>query len=251
MEMEEFSGEVDWIGIERDVRIEKCKELFVAAKHVAAITGQSIEAMIIEALGGNVILGTDYDRNFQKGVIGAPRAEMIHEWLALNHFALAQSKAPELFQHERQSQWELFLQSHTVEGGLRAIPADQLGIASRKPPADGVATFRIGQPFVFELTAPKPAHVLAFEEYKGVWHPLPLGPDERHLIVKVQVGLSILPRDTNGSAIPLREYDDAGLHCFAFVLCDGPRPRTDQKGLVAHAEKEWVAVNQMKIRVTA
>lgn len=205
---------------------------------------------LFEAAQGAPLSGTiDPYSNIKRGNFDRHRAAAIHEWLAQHHFEFAQAEAPDLFQYRRQSEWERFIEAHALVGGVKAIAADQLGIARRDLPAKDVTTFRIGQKFLFALSTAKPAHVVAFEHYADTWHPLPLGEDDRHLRIKVPTGETVLPRGVDGRQIPLMEHDDTGLHRFVFVLCFGPKPRTDQQSLIIYGQQHELAVHQAQTRI--
>ena len=245
----EECGEIDWLNLPRPERIERTKELYQAVRHVATVTGATVETLIEAAYGAPQVFSADPHRNFRKGELAAPKAQTIHRYLEQNHFELARLAAPELFQVNPRTAWEIFLDAHRVESGLSVVPATQLGIARRKPPEEDAAIFRIGQDFLFELHVPVAGHVVAFETYRGVWHPLPLGADERNLVVKVREGLRILPSTRGGTPIPLAEHDDAGLHEFTFLLCRGGRPPTDTKKLIRYAETAPVSAYQARTRI--
>ncbi|MFY0624589.1 MAG: hypothetical protein JXQ89_23170 [Pelagimonas sp.] len=154
-----------------------------------------------------------------------------------------------MFQTPRRSEWEMFLQTHAATGGIRAAAAEPFSIARRRQPEDDTAVFRIGQKFIFELTTPEPGYVVAFERYADEWHPLPLGADERNLKVRLPSGLSFLPRDGKGAAIPLCEYDDTGLHQFVFVVSKDQRLPVDRKSIVGLSKEADLIVYQVQTRV--
>ena len=146
------------------------------------------------------------------------------------------------------SDWERFTQDHKVDGGLKIVPAKQFGVARRSTPEEGSTALQLGQKYLFELTSPKPCHVVAFECFNDTWHPLGLGQEERVLRVKVPLGTSLLPRATDGTPIPLAEYDHPGLHRFVFVLSFGPKPPSNRKALIALAEHQQVEVVEVEVR---
>lgn len=109
--------------------------------------------------------------------------------------------------------------------------------------------FQLSQEYLFELTAPAPAYVVAFEEYQGKWHPLGIGETDNTLIVHVGTGATKLPCAKDGTPIPFMEHDQTGQHGFAFALCFGPKPPANQDNLMLYATDHKVAVMQVKMRV--
>jgi hypothetical protein len=81
------------------------------------------------------------------------------------------------------------------------------------------------------------------------WHPLPLGDDVRHLMVPLQVGPNTLPRNGKGAAIPLCEYDDTGVHQFAFVVSQNQRLPVDRKSIVGLSKEADLIVYQVQTRI--
>lgn len=240
--------EIDWLGLSSQERVEPTKQLYRILRDLHVQIGGRFDDLFEEAQ--NAPLGETLDpySNIKRGIYDRRKAQAIHEWLARNHFAFAQSKAQALFQHQRVSDWERFIAAHKVEGGLRVIPAKQLGMARRSPPKDGATILQLGQEYLFELTASEPCHVLAFECASDTWHPLGLGQEDLVLRVKVPSGTSLLPRGQDGTPIPLAEYDQPGLHRFIFVLCPGPKLPTDQKSLIKYATHNQLAVCQATVR---
>lgn len=241
-------SEIDWLGLSSQERVEPTKQLYRILRDLHVTLGGRFDDLFEEAQ--NAPLGETLDpySNIKKGIYDRRKAQAIHEWLAKNHFAFAQSKAPALFQYQRVSDWERFIEANKVDGGLRIIPAKQFGIARRSPPKDGATVFQLGQDYLFELTAAEPCHVVAFECVNDTWHPLGLGQEDHVLRVKVPSGSSILPRASDGTPIPLAEYDHPGLHRFVFVLCFGSKPLTEQKALIKYVEQHQVEVHEAIIR---
>ncbi len=245
------ASEFDWLNTSVRDREEPTKALYQILREVSRQSGIQFETLLEQAQKSPMSHAEDALRNFRRGRIAKERAMLIHEWLAKEHFDLAQQITPYLFQYRRVSNWETFLTKHTVEGGVTAKPAAEFGLARRDPPADGIPIFRIGQEFLFELQSSAPAYVLAFEGYQNKWHPLPLGQNECDLRVRMPEGVSLLPCDGDGAIIPLAEYDDTGEHRFVFVLCFGPKPLRDQSSLITYAEEHPLTVYQTKTLIIA
>ena len=241
--------EVNWADASVADRRGPTKALYAVLRDVAKHQGLRFDHLIAEAQGSPIADTEDPHRNFRRGEIAWQKAQSIHEWLAMNHFEFAQDRAPELFQTPRRSAWDVFIKTHAVEGSVRAFAVEPFAIARREPPADDTPVFRIGQKFAFELTTEDSGYVVAFEHYADEWHPLPLGDDLRHLTVPLKVGSNTLPRDGKGSAIPLSEYDDAGVHQFAFVVSKDQRLPVDRKSIVELSKDAKLIVYQVQTRI--
>ncbi|MDW3181634.1 hypothetical protein [Roseobacter sp.] len=238
-EIIENPDEFDWMKASRQKRIEPSKALYRALRAVSDVTGEHIDILMDQAFGETVTLGTDYISNFRRGNIAAGRAMMIHCWLEQNHFDVAKEATPELFRVNPKSAWELFVEKHAKTDGLRIIPMKrQMGILSRARNAPKIVKkLRLGQCFCFELDSPINGTVVAFEEYRGKWHPLPLGADERRLRVLVNERVQMLPRDEVGNPIELEELHDTGQHQYVFVISTDKDIPITMKG-IAHTSSE-------------
>jgi len=241
--------EVDWANASVADRRRPTKALYMVLRELAKHLGARFDDLVVEAQGSPISDTEDPHRNFRRGEIAWQKAQTMHEWLAGNHYDFGQAKAPEMFQIPRRSEWEMFLQAHAATGGIRAMAVEPFAIARRDPPEDEATVFRIGQKFVFELTTPEPSYVVAFERYAAEWHPLPLAADVRNLKVQLRDGLNILPRDGKGAAIPLCEYDDTGLHQFAFVVSQDQRLPVDRKSIVAFSKDADIVVYLVQTRI--
>lgn len=241
--------ELDWHSLSAAQRKGPTKALYSILRKLHAHRGGRFDDLFEQAQGVPLSQGIDPYSNIKRGVYDRNKMRNIHEWLAVNHFAFAQSEAPELFQYPRRSAWDVFLESYTVEGGLRVVQTNQLGIASRKPPQDGATPLRISQPFLFELTAPEAAYAMAFEEHEGTWHPMALGETDTTMIIHVGTGTTHLPQTSDGVPIPLMEHDHTGRHRFAFVLCFGLKPLAGQKAVMDYANDHRVCVMKTETRI--
>ena len=56
--------------------------LYHVARAVADTTNLSVEAIMEQAFGHKLMVGTDYLSNFRSGAIGRPKAKLIHAWIA-------------------------------------------------------------------------------------------------------------------------------------------------------------------------
>ncbi|WP_299733131.1 hypothetical protein [uncultured Tateyamaria sp.] len=243
--------ELDWLALSAQERRGPTKTLYELLRALHRSQGGRFDDLFEQAQGVPLSQGIDPYSNIKRGVYDRHKMRSIHEWLATHHFTFAQKEAPKLFQYPRRDPWDVFLDTYAVEGGVQIIPADQFGIASRKPPQDGIPTFRLGQKYLFELTASKPTHVIAFEEYEQKWHPLALGDADKDLIVHVGTGKSKLPSTKDGRPIPLMEHDQTGQHRFAFILCFGGKPPTGRDALIGYAAENEVAVQLASMRIKA
>ncbi|WP_298976572.1 hypothetical protein [uncultured Roseobacter sp.] len=241
--------EFDWHRASAELRKTPTKTLYRILRDLHQQVGGRFDDLFEKAQGVPLTVSLDPYCNIKRGVYDRTKMQNIHEWLATNHFAFAQVQAPDLFQYPRRDPWEVFLEDHAFDGGLSINPADGFGIASRKPREDTLPEFRVGQTYLFELTAPQTTYVLAFEEYDAKWYPLGLGETKKDFIVQVGRGTTKLPCTKDGIPIPLSENDHPGIHRFAFVLCLGPKPPIGQQALMRHAEANDVTVMQISMRV--
>lgn len=249
--MDKNIEEFDWTTASREDRIEPTKALYKALRTASDVTGQSIDAMIIEALGQNIELGTDYISNFRRGNIAAGRAMLIHRWLERHHFDIAQDASPDLFQIDPVSAWDQFINDQAEPDKLTVIPLrDDMGIVQRAADiSDQMPTLRLGQNFYLELDCPCDGMLVAFQGYAGQWHPLPLAEDKRRLRIPVTTGTQPLPRNAKGEPIPIVEVDDAGVHRFIAVLSENRDLPTVSTDIMGHHKEHPVKVFDVRVAV--
>jgi len=242
--------EVDWQNASVQDRIAPNKALFRLMVLLSKKLDVHFDVLLEEAQEKPVTTAGDPHRNFRRGEIARERSQKIHEWIARNHFDWAQEEAPELFQVPRKSDWDQFLENAVFEDGLAVVDPLGLGIASRLPPEDmdGV-TLRLGQAYGFELVADSLGQAVAFEEYGGTWHPLPLGETPESLKADLRLGKNHLPRTGNGKAMTLYEHHDSGPHRFIFVVREGRKLPVDRKSIAKLAKTTPLHVYEARTHV--
>ncbi len=247
--MSEFH-EVDWQNASVQDRIAPNKALFRLMVQLSKKLDVHFDVLLEEAQEKPVTTAGDPHRNFRRGEIAKERSHKIHEWIGRNHFEWAQQEAPELFQVLRKSDWDQFLEDAVFQDGLAVVDPSGFGIASRLPPEEmGGVTLRLGQAYGFELVADSLGQVVAFEEYGGIWHTLPLGETPVSLKADLELGKNLLPRTGNGKAMPLYEHHDSGLHRFIFVVREGGKLPVDRKSIAKLAKTTLLLVYQAKTYV--
>ncbi|ABG31462.1 hypothetical protein CEP88_19000 [Roseobacter denitrificans] len=248
--MDKNSGDIDWDQLPKDQRIDLTKNLFKAVSGVADLNSITIAELIDQAFLGLPKVGTDYDSNFRRGNVSAAKAMLMHRWLEENHFELAKTFAPELFQMNPKRAWNRFLDSRSVDGGLRIVQMkNEFGIAQRADKMRKVSkALRFGDAFCLELTSDRFGHAIAFQGYRGKYYPLALSGDERRLRIAITDGVQLLLRDLKGQPNPLVEMDDAGDHRFVVITSPDKNLPTDQRRLASRFDDEGLQVFHTDVR---
>lgn len=164
---------------------------------------------------------TYYNDNFTKGRIAWKNAHRIYEWVQANHLEFAAQLDPALFDAAHRTDWEAFLLTAGQYGSAHVVlPKGGRNLVQR---ADDHPIFeqpiKLGQKFFFLLRNRVVGSVLALEEYKGRWHPFPLGSDDINLAVSCMTGKQPLPYNpATGQPILLSEMDHTGKHGFVFLV---------------------------------
>lgn len=195
--------------------------LYHVARAIADTTDLSVEAIMEQAFGHKLMVGTDYLSNFRSGAIGRPKAKLIHAWIAEHHAETAHATEPRLFPKPHTNAWEDYLEEHALQGKLSIARFDtSMGLVQRKrrqPKPDEM--LKLGEEFCFHLESAMDGHAVAFQVYKGMVHPLPLGSNEEP-VTAIQMGEQFLPQDTEGNPEKLTEANDLGLHRFIVAVAD-------------------------------
>lgn len=195
--------------------------LYLVARAVADTTDLSVEAIMEQAFGHKLMVGTDYLSNFRSGAIGRPKAKLIHAWIAEHHAETAHAVDPRLFPKMHTDAWSDYLKIHAVHGRLSIARFDRsMGLVQRKrnrPKPDEV--LRLGEEFCFHLDNDIKGHASAFQLYKGILHPLPLGLNDDPTTA-ISRGEQFLPLDDKGFPEKLTEANDLGLHQFIFAVVE-------------------------------
>ena len=151
--------------------------LYHVARSVADTTNLSVEAIMEEAFGHKLMVGTDYLSNFRSGAIGRPKAMLIHAWIAEHHSETAHAVDPRLFSKPHTNAWGDYLKEHAIVGKLQIARFDKsMGLLQRKrtqPVPEEV--LKLGEEFCFQLDSEIIGHAVAFQMYEGTMHQLPLG----------------------------------------------------------------------------
>ena len=249
--MDKNSGDIDWMQLTKAERVVLIKDLYQAVRGVADLTSTTVVQLIDQALQGLPAVGTDYESNFRRGNIAAAKAALIHRWLEENHFDLARTFAPDLFQTNPKSAWELFIDAKAATGRLSVVQLkSNAGLIERDDQLLEVGeTLRLTQRFCFELRSELKGVALAFQKYNHEWHNLPLGADSRNLKGSVTDSPQVLPHDKDGKPIGLRENNDTGQHEFVIVVSEDRKLPTDMNKLAQLGEDgERVEVHRIAVR---
>lgn len=195
--------------------------LYHVARAIADTTNQSVEAIMEQAFGHKLMVGTDYLSNFRSGAIGRPKAKLIHAWIAEHHVETANAVDPRLFPKQHTNAWADYLENHAKAGALQIARFDNsMGLVQRKrtqPVSQEV--LKLGEEFCFRLDSEIEGCAVAFQMYEDTMHPLPLGLDGE-LTTKICAGEQFLPLDENGSPDKLSEICDLGQHRFVVAVND-------------------------------
>lgn len=193
--------------------------LYHVARAIADTTNLSVEAIMEQAFGHKLMVGTDYLSNFRSGAIGRPKAKLIHAWIAEHHAETAYAIDPKLFPKLNTNAWNDYLAEHAIHGKLRIARFDKtMGLVQRKASQPKPEeTLKLGEEFCFHLDSEISGHAVAFQEYDGVMHPLSLGQDDA-LATIIEIGEQFLPLGNNGCPEKLSETSDLGHHRFVVVV---------------------------------
>ena len=127
--------------------------LYQVARAVAETTNLSVEAIMEQAFGHKLMVGTDYLSNFRSGAIGRPKAKMIHACIAKHHAETAHAVDPKLFPKAHTDIWADYLEKHAIRGRLSIARFDKsMGLVQRKrnqPKPDEI--LKLGEEFCFHF----------------------------------------------------------------------------------------------------
>ncbi|MEN8874908.1 MAG: hypothetical protein ABF285_12685 [Pacificibacter sp.] len=198
--------------------------LYLVARAVADTTNLSVEAIMEQAFGHKLMVGTDYLSNFRSGAIGRPKAKLIHAWIAEHHAETAHAVDPKLFPKPHTDAWDDYLAEHAIHGKLRIarFGRTEMGLVQRakdQPRPDEVLKLR--EEFCFYLESDREGYAVAFQGYAGRWHSLSIGPHEE-IAVAISAGENFLPLDDKNQPEILSEANDLGLHKFVVAATKDP-----------------------------
>lgn len=207
--------DIDWLKASKTERA----ALYRVTRAVALASDQSVEGIIEQAVGRTLTTGVDYLSNFRQGKIARAKAKLIYAWIAKHHIDTANVIAPDMFPVSSLSAWGQYLDEHAIFGKLRIRRFDKtMGLVQRKasqPKPEEV--LKLGEEFCFHLDSEISGYAVAFQEYDGVIHSLPLGLNNQPTTA-IEAGGEFLPLDDNGRPEKLSEASDFGHHRFVVVV---------------------------------
>lgn len=211
-ETENEAQVVDWSRADNEER----KALFKATKYVAKASGMPWQNFINTALGTN----KDWDSsNLYNGKLDREFSQTLYDYLAEHHYELAQKANETLFPYRVVRDIEAYIAEAAHHGRLHIVPmTDELGLVKRKSqhlPPDAV--LKLDESFCLELDAINSGFAVAFQGYKGNWHPLPLGADGEEQACRIKEGTQLLPQTAEGQPDPMSEEEDLGIHHFLIL----------------------------------
>ena len=195
--------------------------LYQVARAVADTTNLSVEAIMEQAFGHKLMVGTDYLSNFRSGAIGRPKAKLIHAWIAEHHSETAHAINPRFFPKQHTNAWADYLENHAIKGKLSLTRFDKsMGLVQRKRNQPKPEDFlKLGEAFCFHLCSEIRGYAVAFQMYKGAMHQLPLGLDGE-ILTSIHRGEQFLPIDETGKPEKLVEMNDLGQHRFIVAVTE-------------------------------
>ncbi len=194
--------------------------LYHVARAVADTTDLSVEAIMEQAFGHKLMVGTDYLSNFRSGAIGRPKAKLIHAWIAEHHAETAHAVDPRLFPKSHTDAWDSYVEAHGIRGQLQIkhFTKDELNLIKKvKDRGAPDATLKLGEEFCFFLRSDAHAHAIGLERHKGKWHVMPLG-ESGSPTFQLRSDEPHFPIDAKGGIERLSEESDMGMHRFAFFV---------------------------------
>jgi hypothetical protein len=194
--------------------------LYLVARAVADTNNLSVEAIMEQAFGHKLMVGTDYLSNFRSGAIGRPKAKLIHAWIAEHHADTAHAVDPKLFPKPHTDAWGEYVEAHGIHGQLqiKRFTKDELNLIKKVKDREAPdSTLKLGEEFCFFLRSDADAHAIGFERYNGKWHAMPLGTNGSH-IFQLHRDEPHFPMDASGAIERLSEESDLDLHRFVFVV---------------------------------
>jgi hypothetical protein len=194
--------------------------LYLVARAVADTTNLSVEAIMEQAFGHKLMVGTDYLSNFRSGAIGRPKAKLIHAWIAEHHAETAHAVDPRLFPKPHTDAWDDYVEAHGIRGQLqiKRFTKNELNLIKKVKDRDAPdATLKLGEEFCFFLRSDTNANAIGFERYDEKWHVMPLGSNGSHNF-QLHRDEPHFPMDASGAIERLSEEADMGMHRFVFVV---------------------------------
>ncbi|MCG7492488.1 hypothetical protein [Thalassobius sp. Cn5-15] len=194
--------------------------LYLVARAIADAANTSVEAIMEQAFGHELVAGTDYLSNFRSGTIGRPKAKLIHAWIAEHHLSAANAVDPNLFPKPHTNAWDEHLNQNAISGRLKLVRFSQssFGLVERaRETTASDETIKLGEPFCLQLSCVDAGYSAAFQIYAGKWHSLPLVSDGS-LTIQLEAGDQLLPIAADAKPDPIVERHDAGPHKFVVLI---------------------------------
>lgn len=194
--------------------------LYHVARAIADTTNMSVEAIMEQAFGHRLMVGTDYLSNFRSGTIGRPKAKLIHAWIAEHHTETAHAVDPRLFPKTNTNAWDDCIEERGIRGQLqiKRFAKGELNLIKKVKDRDAPdVALKLGEEFCFFLRSDFHAYAIGFERYKGEWYVMPLGPNGSQTF-QLQCDEPHFPIDAKGEIERLSEESDLEMHRFAFIV---------------------------------
>ena len=214
--MQIFPKEIDWLNATKEDR----KVLYRVCGVIAHRQGDGVGGLLDQVFGGRQHYGTDYMANFRQGKIARSKAHLIYVWICENHFKTAHSTAPYYFPMAHTDALGAFLKDRAIRGKLRIVQGTSWrGLVQRASEVSAVnICLRLGEEFCFALESSTSGVAVAFQGYKGKWHPIALGAGGKTLEANIFEEFHLLPMDKNYLPVALVEVEDAGVHDFVIAV---------------------------------
>ena len=200
--------------------VENKRALYQVLKAIRAVTDMEYIHMYEAAHGSMIGHGNDDRDNFRRGVLATGKVEKFYQWMMAHYFALGSEIAPHLFNPSLMNGWMRLMRDTLTYDQLQIVKAAGLNLTTRShhtPISD--TTIKLGEQYVFTLDCTIDGMLLAFEGYKGQWHPISLHHNALDLLTPWQSGMHTLPTKADGMTLePLVDTDSAGLHRFVFII---------------------------------
>jgi hypothetical protein len=147
--------------------------LYHVARAIADTANLSVEAIMEQAFGHKLMVGTDYLSNFRSGAIGRPKAKLIHAWIAEHHAKAAHAVNPRLFPKPNTNAWDDCIEERGIRGKLqiKRFAKDELNLIKKVKDRDTPdAVLKLGEEFCFFLRSDVHTHAIGCERYKEAGH---------------------------------------------------------------------------------
>lgn len=165
-------------------------------------------------------VGLKFEDNLRKGNIGTKKYVILHEWVVTHHLQEGVRHAPVIFDASQLSNWDNFLEQNGIWHHADVHPLEEFGLTTQSHSQPKSKThLRLGQNYCFWINSALAGSLIALENYKGSWYPMPLGVDGISFIIPAQEGEQLLPLDPKtGAPIALSDTEHDGLHGYALIV---------------------------------